>query len=121
MLLLYIKTHCKYNSNNLGLTVARSGSRSINGSVYAALMSNIWETFERQGIVKFKWNICIYIGIRDDLREVVIQSETGTIAVVRVANMLLAIIADNSVPVGILKAKLSALSEHLRTPLSAML
>uniref|UniRef100_A0A914CNZ8 Roadblock/LAMTOR2 domain-containing protein n=1 Tax=Acrobeloides nanus TaxID=290746 RepID=A0A914CNZ8_9BILA len=34
--------------NREGLTVARSGSRSINGSVYAALMSNIWETFERQ-------------------------------------------------------------------------
>uniref|UniRef100_A0A1I7YA89 Robl_LC7 domain-containing protein n=1 Tax=Steinernema glaseri TaxID=37863 RepID=A0A1I7YA89_9BILA len=67
--------------------------------VNAALISNIWDTFERQG--------------KDDLVHTMIQCENGNIAVTSVSGMLLALKANSSVPLGMLKAKLIALTTYL--------
>ncbi|VDO26128.1 unnamed protein product [Onchocerca flexuosa] len=94
----------------LGLLLAYSGYDSVGGNdanatVSAALISNIWETFERQGV-------------RENLMEMLVECENGVIAVTRVANMLLAIKAGNEVQLGLLRAKLRTLADYLYTPLT---
>lgn len=96
--------------NREGLLLAYSGYDSVGGSdanatVSAALISNVWETFERQGI-------------RENLTEMLIECEDGVIAVTRVASMLLAIKASSEVPLGLLRAKLRVLADYLYTPLN---
>ncbi|KAI1709331.1 ragulator complex protein LAMTOR2 like protein [Ditylenchus destructor] len=93
--------------NKDGMTLAKSGKTFANGNVYAALLTNIWETFEQQGV-------------RDELNEMLLSCETGMVVVIRVASMLLAIVSDGTVPIGLLKTKLHGLAEHLNTPLSAI-
>uniref|UniRef100_A0A915C332 Ragulator complex protein LAMTOR2 homolog n=2 Tax=Ascarididae TaxID=6250 RepID=A0A915C332_PARUN len=98
--------------NREGLLLAYSGyesvdSSSANATVSAALLSNIWETFERQGI-------------REDLHEMIIECEDGIIAITKVASMLLAVKANSSVPMGLLNAKLKALSDYLYNPLAVV-
>ncbi|KAI1730890.1 7 transmembrane receptor (rhodopsin family) domain-containing protein [Ditylenchus destructor] len=90
-----------------GMTLAKSGKTFANGNVYAALLTNIWEIFEQQGV-------------RDELNEMLLSCETGMVVVIRVASMLLAIVSDGTVPIGLLKTKLHGLAEHLNTPLSAL-
>uniref|UniRef100_A0A915CPH1 Uncharacterized protein n=1 Tax=Ditylenchus dipsaci TaxID=166011 RepID=A0A915CPH1_9BILA len=79
----------------------QNGKSFSNSNVYAALLSNIWETFEQQGV-------------RDELTEMLISCDAGMIAVMRISPMLLAIVSDGSVPIGQLKVKLRGLSEHLQ-------
>ncbi|VDM06716.1 unnamed protein product [Wuchereria bancrofti] len=98
--------------NREGLLLAYSGYDSVGGNdanatVSAALISNIWETFERQGV-------------RENLTEMLLECENGVIAVTRIANMLLAIKAGSEVPLGLLRAKLRALAEYLYTPLTVV-
>ncbi|MFH4978006.1 hypothetical protein AB6A40_004715 [Gnathostoma spinigerum] len=98
--------------NKEGLLLAYSGYENVDGdnanaNVSAALISIIWDTFERQGM-------------REDLREIVVECEEGAIAVTKVASMLLAVKADATVPVGLLKAKLKALATYLEAPLAAV-
>uniref|UniRef100_A0A0M3K2E3 Ragulator complex protein LAMTOR2 homolog n=1 Tax=Anisakis simplex TaxID=6269 RepID=A0A0M3K2E3_ANISI len=98
--------------NREGLLLAYSGyesvdSSSANATVSAALLSNIWDTFERQGI-------------REDLNEMILECEDGVIAITKVASMLLAIKANSSVPMGLLSAKLKALADYLYTPLTVV-
>ena len=90
------------------MTLAKTGKVFSGGNVYAALLSNIWETFEQQGV-------------RDELNEMMIGCDQGMVIVLRVASMLLAIVSDGqTVPVGLLKTKLYGLAEHLRGPLGSM-
>ncbi|VIO98171.1 Uncharacterized protein BM_BM7211 [Brugia malayi] len=98
--------------NREGLLLAYSGYDSVGGNdanatVSAALISNIWETFERQGV-------------RENLTEMLLECENGVIAVTRIANMLLAIKVGSEVPLGLLRAKLRALAEYLYTPLTVV-
>ncbi|VDN05903.1 unnamed protein product [Thelazia callipaeda] len=91
---------------------AHSGYDSVGGNdtkatISSALISNVWEIFERQGI-------------RENLLEMLIECENGTIVVTRVANMLLAIKCENEVPLGLLRAKLRALADYLYTPLTTV-
>ncbi|CAG9537800.1 unnamed protein product, partial [Cercopithifilaria johnstoni] len=81
------------------------GGNDANATVSAALISNIWETFERQGV-------------RENLTEMLVECENGVIAVTRIANMLLAIKAGGEMPLGLLRAKLRALADYLYTPLT---
>uniref|UniRef100_A0A0R3S130 TFIIS-type domain-containing protein n=1 Tax=Elaeophora elaphi TaxID=1147741 RepID=A0A0R3S130_9BILA len=98
--------------NREGLLLAYSGYDSVGGNdanatVSAALISNIWETFERQGV-------------RENLTEMLVECENGVIAVTRIANMLLAIKAGSEMPLGLLRAKLHALTDYLYTPLTVV-
>ena len=90
-----------------GLPVARTGKMALSATVYGALMTNIWESFEQQGI-------------REDLQSVVLQNTEGTVMVIKIHQMLLAVVADNSVTQGILRAKVMALTTHLMDPLGML-
>ncbi|KAI1727144.1 roadblock/LC7 domain-containing protein [Ditylenchus destructor] len=79
--------------NKDGMTLAKTGKPFANGNIYSALLTNIWESFEQQGV-------------RDELSEMVISCESGVVIVMRVAEMLLAIVSDGTVPTGLLKLKL---------------
>ncbi|KAE9411968.1 hypothetical protein Angca_007131, partial [Angiostrongylus cantonensis] len=63
-----------------GLLIAYSGYRDSkdHANVSAALISSIWESFDRKGG-------------REDLKETLIMCEDGVMAAIRVANMLLAL------------------------------
>ena len=101
---------CVILFNKDGLTVSRTASADTqqgSGNVYSALLANIWETFERQGV-------------RDELNEVVIGCERGTVVLARVAQMLLAVLGEADAPLGFLLLKLRALVEQLQVPLSAI-
>ncbi|KAI3422377.1 hypothetical protein GPALN_012896 [Globodera pallida] len=96
--------------NKDGLTVSKTvgdANRPFSGNVHSALLANIWETFERQGV-------------RDELREVIIGCDRGTVVLTRVASMLLAVLGTEEAPLGILLVKLHALVEQLKVPLSAI-
>ncbi|KAF7632654.1 TFIIS-type domain-containing protein [Meloidogyne graminicola] len=81
--------------NKDGLTVSRALDHSRGGgNVYSALLANIWETFERH----------------DELKEVVIGCENGTVVLTRVASMLLAVLGTKDAPLGVLLVKLHALT-----------
>lgn len=61
-----------------------------------------------------------YLGVRDELKEIVIGCEGGTIVLARVASMLLAVIGEESTPLGVLLVKLHALVNQLKAPLSVI-
>ncbi|VDN92946.1 unnamed protein product [Brugia pahangi] len=111
--------------NREGLLLAYSGYDSVGGNdanatVSAALISNIWETFERQ--VRYALYLMSYyfLGVRENLTEMLLECENGVIAVTRIANMLLAIKAGSEIPLGLLRAKLRALADYLYTPLTVV-
>ena len=75
--------------------------------MYAALTSNLWETFDRQRS-------------RDRLREVEVRGATSNLIAMRVANMVIALISEPNVPQAICKAKLTQLAAHLNEPLGVL-
>ncbi|VDN60529.1 unnamed protein product [Dracunculus medinensis] len=115
--------------NHEGLLLAYSGYdridgkslNSTNATISAALLSNIWETFERQGIFLIhESNYIISHRTREHLREMLLECEDGVIIVTQVARMLLALKGSKNVPLGLLKAKLNALANYLLTPLTVV-
>uniref|UniRef100_A0A0K0DHF8 Robl_LC7 domain-containing protein n=1 Tax=Angiostrongylus cantonensis TaxID=6313 RepID=A0A0K0DHF8_ANGCA len=68
------------HNEDSGLLIAYSGYRDSkdHANVSAALISSIWESFDRKGG-------------REDLKETLIMCEDGVMAAIRVANMLLAL------------------------------
>lgn len=58
--------------------------------------------------------------MRDELKEVVIGCEKGTVVLGRVASMLIAVLGSENAPLGLLLVKLRALTEQLKVPLSAI-
>lgn len=95
-----------YFGISAGQVVAHSGD-GFNPNVYAALTSNLWETFDRQRT-------------RDRLREVEVRGATSTLIAMRVANMVIALISEPNVPSAICKAKLNQLAAHLDEPLGVL-
>lgn len=95
--------------NREGLLIAHSGYRDSkdHANVSAALISSIWESFDRKGG-------------REDLRETMIICEDGVMAATRVSNMLLALKASKNCHLGLVRAKLHALAKYLEDPISAV-
>ncbi|KAF8382970.1 lmtr-2, partial [Pristionchus pacificus] len=95
--------------NREGVLLAYNGYGEGNAAnVSAALISSIWEAFDKKGVA----------GGREDLKEVVIMCEDGVLGATKVANMLLALKATSAVQPGILRAKMHKLSEFLDEPLT---
>ncbi|KAI6237482.1 hypothetical protein M3Y95_00269800 [Aphelenchoides besseyi] len=92
--------------NKEGQIVAQNG-HGFNANVYASLISNLWETFDRQGV-------------RDRLREIEVRGEQAFLVAMPVSNMLLAIIADAEAPSALCKQKLNELALHLHEPLGVI-
>ncbi|XP_012923484.1 ragulator complex protein LAMTOR2 isoform X1 [Heterocephalus glaber] len=130
--------------NNEGSLLAYSGYGDTDARVTAAIASNIWAAYDRNGNqafnednLKFILMDCMLRLNPPDLRgssvpeggispregptqswKALPESKEGRVAITRVANLLLCMYAKETVGFGMLKAKAQALVQYLEEPLT---
>jgi len=92
-----------------GVLLAYSGYTENNACVTAAIASSIWSSYEKNG------QECFH---DDRLQWILIEGANGNMAIAKVSNLLLCMHAKDTVPLGILKTKLAAVSRYLEGPLA---
>jgi len=73
--------------------------------IVAAIVANIWSSFDKSGELEYQ----------------IVDNEEGRLVITKVSKLLLCIYGDNTVQVGMLKAKAQTLRNYLEEPLKQVL
>jgi len=92
-----------------GSLLACAGYGEKDKHVAAALAGNIWSSYTKNAEMVLN---------NDPLSMIMIQCMEGKVAITKVANLLLCIYAEKTVQLGMLRAKVKALSDYLKDPLT---
>ncbi|GAB5588789.1 hypothetical protein Unana1_03689 [Umbelopsis nana] len=100
--------------NSGGSLLAFAAATDREARIYAAIAANLWSTYLKSSMSGSSFR---NKADGDELRLLILPCEEGIVAIAAPSTMLLCLVGDKSVDLGILKAKIEAISRHLQEPL----
>ncbi|KAI8584788.1 hypothetical protein K450DRAFT_218012 [Umbelopsis ramanniana AG] len=100
--------------NTGGSLLAFAAASDREARIYAAIAANLWSTYLKSAMTGSSFR---NEADGDDLRILILPCEEGVVAVAAPSTMLLCLVGDSTIELGLLKAKVEAVSKHLQEPL----